>query len=772
MKNIKKLKSYGKTVAASALLVGATVTGAAGLAAAQNNGSSGADYTLQDYPAPFVDDEGNVDTSIVVGTDGKQADVVSAVDIAGDLGNQAFSEESVDGPSGASVDGEQLNEEVLGLDLTTTTIDASDYSAFTRTTMEDDDGEDVFVTESAQISGVASRINGTSTDFNVQPGDVTYDVTYSPGFKENDTVTMLGNEYELVNIVDSGEVELGSTMEEDMTVGDSYEHGPYTVEITGQTSGDNSEVVVRVSEGEEVLDTKALEEGETLELDDEYDFSVTASTVIFYSDGTQDVTLESTYTDTTLEEGEDLPMDDRYEVDTIATADSTTTVTGFTLENTVKTVEEAEDEDEVPYVETDQSFAGPADYFSLTNQGITSEAMSTVEFGSEYDLTYTDPNAQEQSLDMTELRTNGDTNISSSDDGTYFAVVGSDKGNDGTSDSYLVEVTDVSTDGTNGPVDAVTLEHASFEQTFETTGTTGSVSTGYGFSVGVTFGANGGDNASITGTTTDSLTVQGGANVSLETNDPSSGGLGIADSNAGSDALNIRISEAEGTDESGADTGDIHVFYDEDDDGEDYFNDADDGEIGAVYYAGAEDEASGTTTNLGDVEDGDETLTHFGSEVVLNSATGAEVMYPDEQRYQVAAFGSTEGGSTNGAVSMTPTGFPAGTGTMDTDVSNSDRSQNMILVGGPEVNDLTADLADEGQTWNSTQYENNQGVGVLDLVNDAFDEGYSALVVAGWNAEDTSAAADYLVNYNADTDTALEGKTTAQVNTDTNELVE
>ena len=148
-------------------------------------------------------------------------------------------------------------------------------------------------------------------------------------------------------------------------------------------------------------------------------------------------------------------------------------------------------------------------------------------------------------------------------------------------------------------------------------------------------------------------------------------------------------------------------------------------------------------------------------------------MYPDEQRFSVAALGSTESsGDTGSATSMMPTGFPSGTGTLDEDVSNSERDQNMILVGGPEVNGLTADLASEGQTWNSTQYENNQGVGVLDLVNDAFSDGYSALVVAGWQAEDTTAAADYLVDYNPETDTALDGRTTAQVNTDSGELVE
>ncbi|MFB6245715.1 MAG: S-layer protein, partial [Candidatus Nanohaloarchaea archaeon] len=96
MKTIKKIT---KTVAGSALLVGATLAGAATMGAAQSNGSSGT--SLGDYPQPFVDEDGNVDTSIVVGESAKTSDVVGGLNIAASLGNAAFTEKTVSTSGGS-----------------------------------------------------------------------------------------------------------------------------------------------------------------------------------------------------------------------------------------------------------------------------------------------------------------------------------------------------------------------------------------------------------------------------------------------------------------------------------------------------------------------------------------------------------------------------------------------------------------------------------------------------------------------------------------------
>ncbi|QKQ98959.1 S-layer protein [Candidatus Nanohaloarchaea archaeon] len=412
MKKIKKLKSYGKAVAGSALLVGATLTGAAAVSAQTSDNGSG--YTLGDYPQPFVNDNGVLDASIVVGSDGKQADVVSAIDIAGSLGNSAFSSETVEGTAGA-VNGEQTETDIRSsIDVS---IDASDYTGFVRKTVEDDDGNDVFVTESADFN-VDSQVNETEAQVHFSSGDITYSVKYSPGFSVNDTITLLGEEYELTS-VESGQVELGSSMTQSVEVGDSFTHGPYTVEVTGKTTSDPAEVAVRISKEEEVLDTKALAEGEELTVGNDDQFTVSAESVIFYADNRTDITLESTYTDTTLESGEEFPMDDRYKVSGLGISTTgTNSLQSITLANKVKTVEDPEDEDEVAPLEAGESFEGPDSYFTVTNQGLQNKATNTIEFGQDYEVTYTDKNHFEHSLDISKVTASGSAQLFAFDDGS------------------------------------------------------------------------------------------------------------------------------------------------------------------------------------------------------------------------------------------------------------------------------------------------------------------------------------------------------------------
>ena len=112
MKTITKIKESSKAVAGPALLVGATLAGGAAFATAQDSGSSG---DLGDYPAPFIDDDGNIASTIVMGEDAKATDVVAATEIAGQLGNDAFSEEtqtvSTSGASGtwSATNGQSLD---------------------------------------------------------------------------------------------------------------------------------------------------------------------------------------------------------------------------------------------------------------------------------------------------------------------------------------------------------------------------------------------------------------------------------------------------------------------------------------------------------------------------------------------------------------------------------------------------------------------------------------------------------------------------------------
>ena len=96
---------------------------------------------------------------------------------------------------------------------------------------------------------------------------------------------------------------------------------------------------------------------------------------------------------------------------------------------------------------------------------------------------------------------------------------------------------------------------------------------------------------------------------------------------------------------------------------------------------------------------------------------------------------------------------------LDSEVTAADRSnKNLILVGGPAVNSLVAELAAAGKTWGRDQYiAQGAGTSILNLVENAFTTGKSALVVAGHSAADTRASATVLQQFDTHK-TELTGK--------------
>jgi len=772
MKSIKKLKKYGTAIAGSALLVGATLTGAAA-----QSGSSG---DLGDYPAPFVDDDGNVQSSIVVGDDAATADVVGAIDIAGSLSQAAYTSEEVDTADGVStsVDGDTFDELTVGTTVSES-VDASDASYFARDTVENDDGEEVFVSESAMLTDSGdfnTRVNGTTTDLGVTKGSVVYEASFSPGFAVNDTIPMLGEEFEFTNRVDNSEIDLGSTESESgLSVGDSYEHGPYTVTVEGGNSNDGQILVNVMMDGDQV-DSGQLGAGESLDVSDNFD--LTARTV-FYDSGSESwsIALESTYTDTTLEEGEAFPLDDRYTVEDINQRDVSGTfhVTSIKLSNNFASTQNPEDEDEVGFYDVGESVEGPADYFQVQNDGLTNPATEDVEFASGHEVTFMDPNAQETTVDVKELRTDtagavgsahGDQINSTKGTGSpvvedeYFAV----EGNQG-EDNYLVEATDVSTDG-SGNVNSVTLAHNDFEQTFEEGGTT-SVNTGYGFSLSLTFNTGGDAAADIDTTTTDTVTTQNGASLS--------GVVGQAN-NIGSTGDEYYVSVTESGD---SENETVNIAYEAS--GLEDFSNADNGDVAGYYFmSGNNGEDNRGDVSSTDTSDGDSTLTDHGSALELTSSNTATLTHVEEQRYSAVSMGDVDasgdmsGGDTT--MSMSPTygdTFPS-MGALDTaeNIGQVKENDNVIVVGGPAINDLTAELADENQTWDANEWQTggHEGESVLQMV-DGWNEDQSALVVAGHSAEDTTTAADFLANY-GDHSEALSGTDQVTISTETGNVVQ
>ncbi|MCD6367660.1 MAG: S-layer protein [Candidatus Aenigmarchaeota archaeon] len=118
------------------------------------------------------------------------------------------------------------------------------------------------------------------------------------------------------------------------------------------------------------------------------------------------------------------------------------------------------------------------------------------------------------------------------------------------------------------------------------------------------------------------------------------------------------------------------------------------------------------------------------------------IEYPEEQAIAdvyVAPVGATMTTSTG---EVTRSGvIKTSIATVDTDVTTAQKTNNnIILVGGPCVNKLTAEaLGMDFPTCGSASGIPENGY-MIKLVKDAFATGKYALVIAGWEAENTQAA--------------------------------
>jgi len=103
----------------------------------------------------------------------------------------------------------------------------------------------------------------------------------------------------------------------------------------------------------------------------------------------------------------------------------------------------------------------------------------------------------------------------------------------------------------------------------------------------------------------------------------------------------------------------------------------------------------------------------------------------------------------------------------DSDTQHRAGSDHLILVGGPSVNSLVADLADDGETWTADEY--TEGEGLIQMIPN-YDGDRDAVIVAGYSGEDTRAAGEFLANYR-DHGADLEGETQVTISTETGQVV-
>ncbi|MDY6761655.1 MAG: S-layer protein [Candidatus Nanohaloarchaea archaeon] len=185
-----------------------------------------------------------------------------------------------------------------------------------------------------------------------------------------------------------------------------------------------------------------------------------------------------------------------------------------------------------------------------------------------------------------------------------------------------------------------------------------------------------------------------------------------------------------------------------------------------------------TETSLESDDDVNAGYDVFGTHTLENSDGQGSVTFhvPSGQATAGAAFTGPEGdlspggGGGTGSVTYTAvTGMPplSDLAMLDEEVTQSVRqNSHLILVGGPAVNQLVADLAQgtDDDVWTAQQWrqQSSQGNARINLVNNAFTSGQDALIVAGFSASDTRGAARYLSNY-AQNQAALQGKNTVSL---------
>jgi hypothetical protein len=126
--------------------------------------------------------------------------------------------------------------------------------------------------------------------------------------------------------------------------------------------------------------------------------------------------------------------------------------------------------------------------------------------------------------------------------------------------------------------------------------------------------------------------------------------------------------------------------------------------------------------------------------------------YPSDQTVADVMLGGLDmavsaGTSGQSVVKQTVTPITAPVAKLDTEVlaTSADRTgKNLILVGGPCVNTLVADLATAGKFAYTCANWPGRNFGLLKVIDDAFATGKTALVVAGTTATDTRNAAQKL----------------------------
>jgi len=177
-------------------------------------------------------------------------------------------------------------------------------------------------------------------------------------------------------------------------------------------------------------------------------------------------------------------------------------------------------------------------------------------------------------------------------------------------------------------------------------------------------------------------------------------------------------------------------------------------------YVSYADPVFTTSTKTGPVSTENDKVTHyvdyFGTFIVKDTSdsdhTVMTAYYPNSQMYALVGAGSTVsvGGSAGSVTYNQSVPIVDNIARVDTEITEAQKqTKNLILVGGPAVNRLTAQALGLNYPSYGAASTVPQNAAMIKLVNNAFNQGLAALVVAGWDAENTRAACSVLQQYGA-----------------------
>jgi len=134
-------------------------------------------------------------------------------------------------------------------------------------------------------------------------------------------------------------------------------------------------------------------------------------------------------------------------------------------------------------------------------------------------------------------------------------------------------------------------------------------------------------------------------------------------------------------------------------------------------------------------------MDRYGTTVKYDSDSQGlvEITYPDEQATAVVAVGSDPKFTTaaGGTTVETAVKITEPVAKLDTEIDTTALTGDLILVGGPCVNTLVAELLKDTVTCETWAYT----TGIIKEVENAFGSGHKALIVAGTTKDDTRSLA-------------------------------